>query len=222
MNSLVEQAMELPTLPEIVDELQARLAQERARREKFYEEMIEGQKVEFINGEVIMHSPATLRHLETREHLHYLLGTYVRLNELGLVLGEKALCVFPRNDYEPDVCFFGREKAASLQPGQLKFPPPDFIAEVLSETTERIDRGEKFQDYQAHGVGEYWIIDPEQKVLEQYLAREGMYQLAEKSASGEIRSSVVKGFIIPVRALFDPQLNLAALRQILAQPRSPA
>lgn len=221
MKALVEQLMESPTLPEVVDELQARLAVERARREKFYEQMLEGQKVEFINGQVIMHSPAKLQHLKAKDNLHHLLQAHVRMHQLGLVLGEKALCAFPRNDYEPDVCFFGVEKTVSLQPRQLKFPPPDFIAEVLSESTESTDRGEKFRDYEAHGVGEYWLIDPETESLEQYLNRDGIYRLAQKSGSGEVRSVVVSGFVIPVRALFDAQLNLAVLRELLAQPPGP-
>jgi Uma2 family endonuclease len=218
MNSLVEQLMASPRLPEIVDELQARLADERARRQKFYHEMTEGQKVEFINGQVIMHSPARVRHLEVRDNLLVLLKLHVDVNQLGWVTGEKALCVFPRNDYEPDVCFFGPDKASQRKPNQLKLPIPDFIAEVLSQSTEQTDRGEKFQDYQAHGVGEYWIIDPDAQVVEQYVARNGAYQLAGKSGSGEVRSVVVSGFVIPVRALFDAQLNLAALRQLLAPP----
>ena len=221
MNALLEQLMESPTLPEMVDELQTRLARERARREKFYEEMAEGQKTEFINGEVIMHSPAKLQHLRVKDNLHSLLQTHVRVARLGLVVGEKALCVFPRNDYEPDICFFGVEKAASLQPRQLKFPPPDFIAEVLSELTEATDRGEKFLDYQAHGVGEYWLIDPEAESLEQYVIRDGQSRLAQKSGSGEAASVVVSGFVIPVRAVFDAQLNLAVLRELLAQPSAP-
>jgi Uma2 family endonuclease len=215
MNALVREIIKSPSLPEIVDELQARLARERAQRNRFYEEMVEGQKAEFINGEIIVHSPAKLQHIEVKDNLYQLLQTYVRLHQLGRVMGEKALCVFPRNDYEPDVCFFTREQALSFQPRQLKFPPPAFIAEVLSDSTEQTDRGEKFQDYQAHGVGEYWIIDPEAEVLEQYLLREGKYELALKSGSGDVRSIVVTGFLIPIRALFDAQVNLAVLRQLL-------
>jgi Uma2 family endonuclease len=218
MDSLVEQLWESPRLPDIVQELQARLSDEHTRREKFYEEMVEGQKAEFINGQVVMHSPAKLQHLRAKDHLHRLLQAYVDVRELGLVIGEKALCAFPRNDYEPDVCFFGHEKAASLKPRQIKFPPPDFIAEILSESTEDMDRGEKFEDYEAHGVGEYWIIDPDREVLEQYLAENGKYHLAQKSGSGEAASVVVGGFVIPVRSLFDPRLNLTVLRQLVAPP----
>src|SRR5882762_5048666 len=160
MNSLVEQLLESPKLPEIVHELQGRLVEEQARRERFYEEITEEQKAEFINGRVIVHSPDKLQHLIVKDNLHNLLQTFVRSRRLGLVVGEKALCVFPRNDYEPDVCFFGPDKATALTPSQLKFPIPDFIAEVLSASTEASDRGDKFRDYETHGVSEYWIIDP--------------------------------------------------------------
>jgi Uma2 family endonuclease len=217
MNALVEEILKSPTLPEIVDDLQRHLAEERARREKFYEEITEDQKAEFINGQIIVHSPARLRHLKVKDYLHHLIGAHVEMHGLGLVVGEKALCVFPRNDYEPDVCFFRRDKAARLKPDQLKFPPPDFIAEILSESTEKIDRGQKFEDYQAHGVGEYWIIDPDQEALEQYLLQEDAFKLAQKSGTGEVRSAVVAGFVIPVRALFDAQVNLATLRRLLDQ-----
>ena len=203
MTALLEQLIKSPTLPEILDELQARLNAERARREKFYQEITEDMKAEFINGEVILHSPAREKHLAVRDHLSDLLRAYVRTRNLELVRGEKALCVFPRNDYEPDVCFFGLEKARQITPDLLRFPIPDFIAEVLSPSTEDKDRGEKLQDYAAHGVREYWIIDPDAEILEQYLAHESGYRLALKSGSGEVCSVVIPDFCIPVRALFD-------------------
>jgi Uma2 family endonuclease len=214
----VQQIVGSPRLPEIIDELQARLADERVRREKFYEEITEDMKAEFINGEVVMHSPAKVRHLNVRDNLQQLLRTFVHSRKLGWVTGEKALCVFPRNDYEPDVCFFGPGKAARLRPEQLRLPPPDFIAEVLSESTAARDRGEKFEDFQAHGVEEYWIVDPDQEIVEQYLLKDGAYVLAQKSGTGEVRSRVVAGFCVPVRALFDAEVHHAALRELLLPP----
>ena len=59
-----------------------------------------------------------------------------------------------RNDFEPDIVFYGAEKAAALRPDQTTFPPPDLIVEVLSESTEARDRGIKMEDYAAHGVRE--------------------------------------------------------------------
>jgi len=218
MEAVLETLRQSPRLPDYVREMQALLETERQARERFYEEVREDQKAEFINGEIVMHSPARDRHLETRDNLAELLRTHVRVFHLGTVRGEKALCVFPRNDYEPDVVFFGPEKSALIQPNTRKFPIPDFAAEVLSESTERTDRREKFQDFEAHGVLEYWIVDADRGVIEQYLVEDGRYVLTLKSGSGEIESPTVSGFRIPIAAIFDAELHLATLRRILSVP----
>lgn len=215
MTLLLDQLLDEPTLPETVATLTVRLADERKRRDRFYDEIQPHEKGEFINGEVIMHSPALNRYLAVSLKLSTLLNTHVTARELGLVHTEKALCVFPRNDYEPDVVFFGTVKAAGLTPDTLKFPVPDFICEVLSDSTEDRDRGIKFRDFAAHGVAEYWIVDPDDEVLEQYVLRGEAYELRLKSGSGEVASSVVSGFVIPIRSLFDLREHLTTLRRLL-------
>ena len=97
----------------------------------------------------------------------------------------------------------------------MKFPVPDLVVEVLSESTEPRDRGVKFEDFQAHGVGEYWIVDAGRAVIEQYVLRGAAFELVLKSGSGELRSEVVPGFVVPVRAFFSAAENLAALREML-------
>ena len=174
--------------------------------------MTPDEKVEFIDGEVVMHSPARNRHLDATALLSRLLGTFVSIHGLGTVKIEKCLCVFPRNDYEPDIVFFGNEKSASLQPDTMKFPIPDFVVEVLSESTELRDRGVKFEDYAAHGVGEYWIIDAGGGTVEQYLLGPNGYDLKVKAATGTITSEVIVSFSVSVRAIFDEAENLAVLR----------
>ena len=144
-----------------------------------------------------------------------LLQTYVSAHRLGFVGHEKILTCFSRNDYEPDICFFSRAKSDLFTKGQMKFPPPDFVAEVLSPSTEKNDRFDKFMDYAAHGVGEYWIIDPAGKTIEKYVLESGVYELSLKVRAGMIHSDVVDGFKVPARAVFDEDENLAALRKIL-------
>ena len=200
----------------MVEVLIQRLAEERQRRQRFYEEITPDMKAEFINGEVIMHSPALAKHTEARMRVTNLLNNYVDFKELGLVHDEKSLCTFPRNDYEPDVVFFAPAKAATITPDTLQFPPPDLACEVLSASTEKRDRGVKFQDYEAHGVGEYWIVDPDAQVLEQYvLDGSGRYELRMKSGTGQVISVVVPGFSVPVRAIFDAKTHRSALQQLL-------
>jgi Uma2 family endonuclease len=204
-----------PLLPDVAAALNERLRIETIARERFYDEMSDAQKVEFIGGEVIMHSPARNQHLVAKANLTALLMIYVRHHQIGEVRDEKCLCVFPRNDYEPDIVFFAPKKAATFHPETMKFPVPDFVVEVLSDSTEARDRGIKFEDYEAHGVSEYWVIDAESEIVEQFVLVDGTFQLRLKSGSGEIASQIIAGFRIPIQAIFDPNENLATLKRML-------
>jgi Uma2 family endonuclease len=132
---------------------------------------------------------------------------------------EKLFISLTRNDYEPDICFFSKERADEFIEGQMKFPAPDFIVEVLSPSTEERDRGVKFEDYEAHGVREYWIADPKRKTIEQYKLVRGKYTLIQKSGSGTVKSFTVKGFAMPVRAAFYRDDNTQALREIMLRSK---
>lgn len=216
LDTLLQPLRHSPRLPEAVQRLSEQLRQESTLRQRFYREMTPDQKIEFVDGEVILHSPARNRHLDVTKYVAILLDTFTRLHALGTVKVEKCLCVFPRNDYEPDVVFFGVEKAGVLTADTLKFPVPDLIVEVISPNTEARDRGVKMEDYAANQVGEYWLLDPDKAVVEQYVLREGAYELVVKSSSGMLCSQVVAGFACDVEALFDEARNLVALREILS------
>lgn len=123
---------------------------------------------------------------------------------------------FPRNDYEPDVMFFGIAKLGLITPDTLKFPIPDLIVEVLSPSTEARDRGVKFTDYALHGVREYWIIDPVDETVELHQLEGDTYPPAPAQNDGLLSSQVIAGFEIPVRAIFDETANAEAMRLIWA------
>ncbi|HTW95638.1 MAG TPA: Uma2 family endonuclease [Tepidisphaeraceae bacterium] len=215
--TLIEQMVRSPRLPQYVRELEDILDAERRKRRKFFDEIREDQKAEFINGEVIMHSPVGLKHNAVAIRLLRLISSYVEQNSLGVVGNEKLLVSLTRNDYEPDICYFAPDKAKKFKPDQNKFPAPDLIVEVLSKSTERFDRSIKFDDYAAHGVSEYWIVDPRKKTIEQYLLSGGRYELALKIEDGVIQSRAIKGFEIAARAVFDARENLKALAAIMAK-----
>ena len=218
MNSAVFDAlMDSPVLPEILEKAQRALIKEQKLRQNFYDDITPELKWEFIQGEVIMHSPALHRHLQATKRLFSLMDAHVRVNNLGIVHIEKALCVFPRNDYQPDIAFFGTAKAALTDADTLKFPIPDLIVEVLSPSTEARDRGVKFLDYALHGVGEYWIIDPVAETVELHRLSGDIYPPVPPQAEGLLSSDILAGFEIPVRSVFDEQENTLVLRQIWAQ-----
>lgn len=215
VDRLIEPLRHSPQLPQAIAILQAELESERQRRDQFYHDMTPDQKIEFIDGEMVLHSPARNRHLDVTVNVVQLLRTYVTIFGLGQVKCEKCLCVFPRNDYEPDVVFFGPDKSASLSPDTMKFPVPDLAVEVLSPSTEVRDRGVKFEDFASNGVAEYWIIDADAQIVEQYLLENGEYTLSLKSGSGMLKCRVIGGLAIPIEAIFNEQENLQAIRKLL-------
>ncbi len=184
--------------------------------DEFYNTITESDKAEFINGEVVMHSPVKLEHAESSEFLFMLMKTYCMKNNLGQVHTEKIMIHLIRNSYEPDIVFFKKEKADKFITGQMLFPAPDLVVEALSPSTEKADRGIKFLDYAMNGIKEYWIIDPIQKSVEQYLLEQSNYQLEYKGKAGTISSIALAGFTIEVKAIFDTNENVKALQQILS------
>jgi len=217
VDRLIDPLRHSPQLPQAIAILQSELNAERKRRDQFYRDMTPEQKIEFIDGQVVLHSPARNKHLDVTMNVVQLLRTFVAIHKLGQVKCEKCLCVFPRNDYEPDVVFFGPDKSAFFSSDTMKFPTPDLSVEVLSQSTEARDRGVKFEDFASNGVREYWIIDADVCFLEQYLLENGEYTLNLKSGSGILKSRVIDGFEVDIVALFDEQHNLKAIRKLLSE-----
>ncbi|GAB3759854.1 Uma2 family endonuclease [Spirosoma pomorum] len=218
LNSRVADLLEAPDAKLVIERAQAILANEAERRRAFREWLRDDFKAEFINGEVIMHSPVKRRHLDASKYLENLLQNFVLLNDLGVVDSEKALVGLTRNDYEPDICYWNKETADSFDDDQMEHPAPDLIVEILSKSTTGRDRGIKFEDYAAHGVREYWIIDPVRKSLEQYQLDEATMAFASATTlyiDDTLDAITIPGFQIPVRAIFDKAVNLETLQTLM-------
>ncbi len=211
----LNQILEMPNAALLAERLQSALEEEREKRRHFYEIVDENKKMEFINGEVIFQSPVKIEHNSTTGLLYSLLRVFVTKNDLGFVGIEKILVSLTRNDYEPDVCYFGKAKSEKFERGQMQFPAPDLVVEVLSKSTAEKDRTIKFKDYEAHGVSEYWIVDPVNETVEQYYLQNEKYELLLKAKDGTINSIVLPDFKVQIRAVFDERTNLEELKKLI-------
>ena len=201
---LVEKLKNAPDAYKIMDEITRMLEAEKVKRQEFYDLIHENVKAEFINGEIIFHSPVKSRHWMASSNLAAHLIPYVKDHNLGVVGLEKVMIRCTRNDYEPDIVFFSKEKSVHFSPDQMLFPPPDLAVEILSPSTEKNDREIKFSDYAAHGIMEYWIVDPDEMSIEQYLLDGHQYKLKVKlTCDGLLHAHVVKGLTIDIAEVFD-------------------
>jgi len=212
---LVAEVLKSPAAYRVLNKVQDKLQQEKQKRNTFYETVTEKEKAEFINGEIVIHSPVMKFHNEINLNIYTIINTQVVEHNLGFVGVEKILIQLTRNDYEPDLCYFDKTKAAAFTKNQMFFPVPNMIVEVLSKSTEKRDRGIKFEDYQNHGVQEYWIVDPNKETVEQYVNDNGTFDLRLKSNTGKIKSTTISNFQIPIEAIFNRALAHQFVKEIM-------
>ena len=171
-----------------------------AARGMSYEEFLdwcdEDTLAEWVDGEVIMASPASVVHQTLVGFLLKVLAIYVEQHELGQVIAApfqmKTGPELPGR--EPDLLFIARENLGRIE-GVYLDGPADLAIEVVSRGSRLRDRGEKLAEYEKGGVREYWVIDPEEQRADFHvLAADGRYERGRTNEDGIYRCEVIAGF----------------------------
>lgn len=186
--------------------------------EEFLRACDEDTLAEWVNGEIVMTSPASRRHQGIVDFLVGVLGAYVQQRELGHVISAPfQMKTGPDlGGREPDVLFIQLDHLSRLRDTYLD-GPADLVVEVVSPESRLRDRGEKLAEYELGGVREYWIIDPDKRQVDLFLLGEdGRYERRKPDAQGIYHSTVVPGFWIDAQWLWadPPPKTLSVLRQL--------
>ena len=80
---------------------------------------------------------------------------------------------------------------------------PDFIVEITSPSSLRLDRLIKLLQYQRSGVREYWIVEPESKSVSVHLLENGKYTITAYGDDEIAPVHVLEGCTINLREVFD-------------------
>lgn len=176
--------------------------------EEFLAQVDEDTWAEWVNGEVVVMSPASYRHQALIGFLGALMRHWAEAFQAGVVLTEPFLVRLPKplSARSPDILFVATEHLPWLQAHYLD-GPPDIVVEIISPESRGRDRGEKFYEYEQAGVREYWLIDPDRQQAEFYrLGEAGIYRLVALGEGGEFRSQVLPGFWLKVDWLWETPL----------------
>lgn len=176
--------------------------------EAFLASLQEGAWAEWVDGEVVPLAPASARHQRIALFLATVLSEYARARDLGDVFQAPFVVRLPdplRRAREPDLVFVRKDRLSLLRDTYLD-GAPDLAVEITSPESLSRDRGEKFVEYEAAGIPEYWLLDPDRTQPEFYqLQRDGRYRPAPIGGDGIYRSSIVPGFWLRVEWLWrDP------------------
>jgi len=188
-----------------LDEVQAlplRVVPPRAVSEEEFLAWCDDQtRAEWVDGEVVVMVPASVEHNSLSGWLVTVLGLFVEHHDLGRVLQDVQVRLpAQRRRRSPDVLFVAAGRLALLHPTHLE-GPPDLAIEIVSPESEARDWREKYLDYEAAGVREYWVIDPMSQHVEAYALRSDeapeaathRYRRLEEH-DGAIASTVLPGF----------------------------
>lgn len=80
---------------------------------------------------------------------------------------------------------------------------PDLVIEILSPSTKGNDRLRKYHLYERAGVREYWLVDPEMRMVQIYTLTDGRYSAADVYVSGSaVPVNVLEGCYIDLNSVF--------------------
>jgi Uma2 family endonuclease len=139
----------------------------------------EHKVAEILDGELCLSPRPTPRHSVASSRLHGALGPFDDgpkgpggwwvLFEPELHLGADVLV--------PDLAGWQRERLPEIPEGAFFTLAPDWACEVLSPSTERIDRVKKLRIYAAAGVGHAWLVNPVERTLEVLRRTDGAWTI---------------------------------------------
>jgi len=127
-------------------------------------------------------------------------GGWWLVNEPELHLGDDVLV--------PDIAGWRRERLPQMPRVPHFILAPDWVCDVLSPSTARLDRGRKSELYARAGVGHLWLVDPEARALEVF-QRDAARWLARGVYSGEqqVRAEPFDSLLLDLGALWPPELD---------------
>lgn len=173
-----------------------------------------GEAVELIRGKVVQMSPAPgTAHQRISGNLHRIISTYLLGKKCEVFTAPFDVRLPLPPDKQPD-----DRIDTVVQPGlSIICDPakidergckgaPDWIIEILSQSTSQVDLTEKYDIYQHAGVREYWIVHPhEGTVLAYRLNEQGRYKLLRITPfvrGEELPAGIFSGFSIALSEVF--------------------
>jgi Uma2 family endonuclease len=166
---------------------------------------------EIIYGTLFTHPRPVPKHATAQSALNAKLGNPFQFGAGGpggwVFMTEPELHLGP-HVVVPDIAGWRIERLPMMPETAWVETAPDWVCEILSPSTENIDRGKKLPIYGTYGVGHCWLVNPVTRFLEAYELREGKWLLVETFAEGaEVAAPPFAAAPFPLSALWPLRLQ---------------
>lgn len=137
---------------------------------------------ELLEGELHVTPAPNLAHQRIVRNLGTALHLHVTARALGEVFFAPTDVVLDEhNVLQPDVLFVSTARASLAASGKHVAGAPDLVVEVISPSRPATDLGEKLITYQRHGVQNYWVLDPTDHLLREFVLTGKLFVLRAKA-----------------------------------------
>lgn len=148
----------------------------------------DGKRHEIIDGEHFMNPAPNLYHQQVSRRIQFQLYAAIELRDLGVVIDAPVdVQLGPHDIVQPDLVIVMNERRNILTPTKIK-GIPDLLVEILSPSNSDYDLVVKRRKYERSGVGEYWIVFPDEHEVLQLVLVDGKY--SEKTFSDSITTHI--------------------------------
>lgn len=130
---------------------------------------------ELIDGELMMSPAPSSTHQQTIMRLMLVLIDHTQANGT-LEIAPSDVHLTNDTVVQPDLFYVAADNEhCQLGEDDRWHGPPDLCVEVISPSSQKVDRITKFDLYAAVGVREYWLVDPAMQTVEIYTQHENTY-----------------------------------------------
>jgi Uma2 family endonuclease len=162
-----------------------------------------GPRYQLIEGDLYMAPAPNRYHQDISRNLEYILLDYLEEHPIGK-LYDAPFDVYldEHNVFQPDIVFVSKARLSILADAGAE-GAPDFVVEILSPKTARLDRDNKRRVYARTGVPELWIITPETRQVEIYLfGKDAANPIATYGERDSFQSTLFPGLRFDSAAIF--------------------
>ena len=160
----------------------------------------DGKRHEIIDGEHFVNPAPNLNHQTLSKRIQFQLYTQIELTNRGVIFNAPVDVQLTEFDIvQPDLVVVLEDNKSILTIPKID-GVPDLVIEILSPSNPKHDRDLKKQLYLRVGVPEYWIVDPMNEAIEQYLLTNGKYVLQD--VGEPIKLTIIDDVVVDTTGLW--------------------
>lgn len=161
------------------------------------------KRYELIEGDLLMTPSPITRHQRILRKLLLKIASHVEEKGVGEVfVSPFDVYLDAENVVQPDILYVSKERLDIIGEDNIK-GSPDFVIEILSESTAYRDTIQKKMLYARFGVKEYWIVAPGEAMIELYSLKNDEYSLeGTYRKQHTIESRVLPGLRVELKEIF--------------------